>query len=254
MKNASQPFTQITIPSPCREDWTGMELTESGRFCNQCEKSVMDFTHYTDQQLSEYLDRNRHTPICGRIPISKLNKPLEVPPVKYHYKGWWIWAALAGSSLTLQAQMESEMVQVADHNKDIELSIHVEADSGFIHVKGFLEDRGTSERLPFAFIEFKQKSVKCVTDVNGEFVLQIPANLKPDEKIELTISYVGYKTKRIDFVYSQLVALQGSALQLQLDLAENTIIGEIIYIRPPWHKRVWYKVKRIFKHKPREIE
>jgi hypothetical protein len=254
MKNASQPFTQISIPSPCGEDWTGMEVTESGRFCNKCEKSVIDFTHFTDQQLQEYLELNRNTPLCGRIPISKLNKPMDVSPVKHRYKGWWIWAALAGSSLTLQAQVESEMVQVSDYYKDYELSIHVEADTGFIHLKGFLEDRGTSERLPFAFIEVTQKSVKCVTDVNGEFVLEIPANLNPDEKLELTISYVGYKTKRIDFIYSQLVALQGTALQLQLDLAENIIIGEIICVRPPWHKRVWYKVKRVFKRKHHEIE
>lgn len=254
MKNASQPFAQITIPNPCREDWTGMELSEEGRFCGRCAKSVMDFTHFTDQQLQEYLERNRHTPLCGRIPVSKLSKPMEISPVKQRYLGWWIWAALAGSSLSLQAQAGSEMVQVADYNKDIELSIYVEVDTGFIHVKGFLEDQGTSERLPFAIIEVTQKSVKCVTDVNGEFELEIPANLKPDEIIEVTISYVGYKTKRIDFVYSQLIALQGTALQLQMELAEKTIIGEIIYVKLPFHKRVWYKVKRVFKRKPREIE
>ncbi len=253
MKNASQPFAQITIPSPCREDWTEMELTDSGRFCSQCKKSVMDFTHFKDQQLQEYLERNRRAHICGRIPISMLNKPLDLPTVKQRYSGWWVWAALAGSGLTLQAQVEAEMVQVEDQNTDIELSILVEADSGFIHVKGFIEDKVTSERLPFAILDVYRKSFKCVTDVNGEFDLKIPANLKSDEKIDITISYVGYQTKHFDFVFAQLIALEGSALKLQLDLSENIIIGEVIYVRPPWHKRVLYKVKRIFKHKRHEI-
>lgn len=254
MRNTSKSYAQITIPTPCREDWTGMALTESGRFCSQCAKSVMDFTQFTDLQLQEYLEKNRHAPICGRIPISKLNKALDLPPVKQHYNGWWIWAALAGSSLTLQAQVGSDMVQVEDQNKDIELSTHFEADTGFIHVRGFLEDQVTRERLPFAILKAYRNTIHCVTNVNGEFDFKIPANLKPDENIEVTISYVGYKTKRIDFIYSQLIALQGSALQLQLDLAENIIIGEVIYIMPPWHKRFWYKVKRIFKQKRREIE
>jgi hypothetical protein len=254
MKNYSHPLAQITIPNPCREDWTGMELTESGRFCGKCEKSVMDFSLFSDEQLLNYLEQHRHSPICGRIPISKLNKSLEYFPVKQRYSGWWLLSVLAGSGVTLNAQVEPEKVQLADQNTDIELSDSVICDTSFIHVRGFLEDHLTFERLPFAIIEAYGKRVKTFTDVNGEFELKIPANLKQYENFDLTISYVGYQTKRFDYTYAQLNAMQGSALQLQLDLAENTIIGEVICIRAPWHKRVWYKVKRIFKHKPREIE
>lgn len=254
MKNATQPFAKITIPSPCREDWTGMELNDKGRFCGKCAKSVVDFSRFTEQQLQDYLEKNRHSPICGRIPISKLNKPLYLRPVKQRYSGWWIWAALTGSSLSLQAQVESEMVQFAEQNKDIELFDSVINDTSFIHVKGFIADQKSQERLPFATIKAFHNTIQCFTDLNGEFDLKIPADLKPNESIDVTITYVGYQTKRLDFVYSELIAKQNSTIQLELDMLEISMVGMVIYQRPSWHKRVWYRVKRIFKLKRHEIE
>jgi hypothetical protein len=79
MKNITQPLAQIKIPEPCQEDWTGMVLKDDGRFCKNCSKSVIDFSRFTDQQLHEYFETHRNSSICGRIPVSKLNTPFEIP-------------------------------------------------------------------------------------------------------------------------------------------------------------------------------
>ena len=33
----------IQMNMPCEENWNGMEPTEAGRFCNKCQKPVINF-------------------------------------------------------------------------------------------------------------------------------------------------------------------------------------------------------------------
>ena len=42
---------QNTIPSPCTESWDCMTSTKEGRFCQSCEKTVVDFTRMSDAEL-----------------------------------------------------------------------------------------------------------------------------------------------------------------------------------------------------------
>lgn len=35
---------KLKIPSPCPANWAGMTKEEGGRFCDQCEKKVHDFS------------------------------------------------------------------------------------------------------------------------------------------------------------------------------------------------------------------
>jgi hypothetical protein len=43
-----------------------MTPTQQGRFCNKCEKPVVDFTGFTDQQVLQYFLTNPF-PVCGRL-------------------------------------------------------------------------------------------------------------------------------------------------------------------------------------------
>jgi hypothetical protein len=74
-----QPI-QISIPQPCHEDWSKMTPTEQGRFCNSCQKCLVDFTGFTDRQLFEYLNTNKGLKICGRFENIQLDRPINIPP------------------------------------------------------------------------------------------------------------------------------------------------------------------------------
>src|SRR5262245_11001367 len=56
----------VQLNDPCQENWHDMEATQQGRFCNKCEKPVVDFTGFTDQQVLHYFMANPH-PVCGRL-------------------------------------------------------------------------------------------------------------------------------------------------------------------------------------------
>ena len=43
---------QLQIPEPCHESWEKMNPVEQGRFCNSCQKAVIDFTGMSDAQLN----------------------------------------------------------------------------------------------------------------------------------------------------------------------------------------------------------
>jgi hypothetical protein len=247
MKQSTQPFAQIKIPKPCREDWTGMVLKDDGRFCKHCAKSVIDFSGFTDQQLHEYFEQNRNSPICGRIPVSKLNTPFEIPTPKKSFSGWWLLPALAGINLSTYAQTNQQSIeQTAPEQINSTISIE-KSDTNFIRLKGIVSDISTAESLPFAAVQLLPLKVAAHTNFDGEFKLIIPDSMNRQTSYELVITYVGFETLRKQFTSEELIAISTSPLKLELKLAQAIIIGMVIYERPPWHKRLKYRIKRMFK-------
>ena len=42
---------QLEIPEPCNKNWDKMTPFDKGRFCDSCQKAVVDFTGMSDAQL-----------------------------------------------------------------------------------------------------------------------------------------------------------------------------------------------------------
>lgn len=64
----------LRIQKPCQESWDGMLPNSEGRFCGSCQKTVVDFTSYSDQQVKEYfLNKPAGERTCGRF----LNRQLD---------------------------------------------------------------------------------------------------------------------------------------------------------------------------------
>ncbi len=61
---------KITIPTPCHEDWNTMTPNDKGRHCNQCVKTVVDFTTWQPQQILLHMQINKN--VCGRFTEEQL--------------------------------------------------------------------------------------------------------------------------------------------------------------------------------------
>lgn len=68
---------RINIPSPCSEDWDNMNPAAQGRFCTSCQKTVVDFTAMSDNEVKQYLLRNIGQQTCGRFYQQQLQRPLQ---------------------------------------------------------------------------------------------------------------------------------------------------------------------------------
>lgn len=64
---------KITIPKPCHEDWNQMTPEETGRFCNSCAKSVVDFTNMKAPEIQEYFIKNKGQKVCGRFKTEQID-------------------------------------------------------------------------------------------------------------------------------------------------------------------------------------
>jgi len=100
------PSIQISIPQPCHEDWNKMTPLQQGRFCDSCQKCVVDFTEFSDEQLYKFLDFHKGQKICGRFQTIQLNRPINIPhqPHSTLYK----WIIAAGLALVFVAVPEGK--------------------------------------------------------------------------------------------------------------------------------------------------
>lgn len=64
---------KASIPQPCSEDWNAMKIGLHSRFCDSCQKNVMDFTQKSRQEILEYLLENLGKKVCGRITPGQLD-------------------------------------------------------------------------------------------------------------------------------------------------------------------------------------
>ncbi len=65
--------TQIDIKNPCHKNWESLKIGLHSRFCDDCQKNVIDFTNKNKREILEYLLANRTQNVCGRIYRSQLD-------------------------------------------------------------------------------------------------------------------------------------------------------------------------------------
>ncbi|MDG1398393.1 MAG: energy transducer TonB [Polaribacter sp.] len=75
---------KISIPKPCNENWNTMTPKEKGRFCSSCDKTVVDFTEKTNEEIQYYLVENKNQRVCGHFYKKQLDSiVIEIPPITF---------------------------------------------------------------------------------------------------------------------------------------------------------------------------
>lgn len=64
---------KISIPQPCNENWNSMSPNKNGRFCNSCNKTVIDFTKMNNPEIQQYFSENSNNErICGHFKFNQI--------------------------------------------------------------------------------------------------------------------------------------------------------------------------------------
>ena len=58
---------QLSIDEPCHENWDVMTEAEKGRFCNSCQKQVIDFSMMSDREIAQFFKKPSTGSVCGRL-------------------------------------------------------------------------------------------------------------------------------------------------------------------------------------------
>lgn len=57
---------KINILNPCNENWSSMSPNKKGRFCNSCNKTVVDFTKMRNNEIQKFfIENSNNESICG---------------------------------------------------------------------------------------------------------------------------------------------------------------------------------------------
>lgn len=77
-----------------------MDPKTGGRFCNNCQKQVIDFTNKSDEDLRRIVAENDAS-VCGRFRKSQIGEPLAIPEKRIGLSGFFKKAAATAATLAI---------------------------------------------------------------------------------------------------------------------------------------------------------
>ncbi len=78
----------MEIEKPCSENYKNMFKSRHGSYCQVCEKMVVDFTRYTNEDLKKYFVEHKQEATCGRFKITQIKTNNNFTNQIYHLEKW----------------------------------------------------------------------------------------------------------------------------------------------------------------------
>ncbi len=241
----------LTNLKKCSQVWEEMTPNDKGRICGKCKNTIIDFRNLTDKEVAE-IHVFTEGRVCGvynkeqfelKLPKRKRNR------LKSIYIG--LIGMLFSPSLIGQEngnpvkteQTEIDYDKVKQEARAVSKSQEIKKDS--IVISGRLTDEA-GEKLIYANVHIKGTRIGTTSDSNGFYHLNITEQIDSVDQIALVFSYTGYTTEE------RIIEKGKIKEQRELNvtfLYEAQLINFGVVTRRPFHKRVWYGIKNIFRRK-----
>lgn len=195
---------QLNIAEPCHENWQNMTPQEQGRFCGSCQKTVVDFTMMSDQEVLNYFLKTDHN-VCGRFADDQLNKDLKITEKKKRFSWAYVWNILVATFLITKADAQvkdkpEKPVEIVNEDRKIMGKIayvhtaNVKPAALLIEMRGMVLDEKNNQPIIGASIRIKGIGGGCMADTTGKFSLKV----EKKEGMVLEFSAIGYETQTLD--------------------------------------------------------
>lgn len=210
-------YLKLEIHNACHENWHSMLPEEQGRFCQSCNKKVIDFTSMNDWELTQYFQQTVGT-LCGRFMSNQLNRDLIIPRKPQPWIKYFFQATLPAFLLSLKSASQTTKVEYPIHVSPQQKTLeNTNTKTATITVEGHLRDE-ENKNIPYASIMLKGTKRGVQADSTGKFIfkdLSAPATL--------IISCIGYMTQEIQ--------VQPEQKNLVFTMQTSTVLmGEVITV------------------------
>lgn len=230
-----EPLFYLQIPKPCHESWQQMTPNERGRFCGQCQKTVVDFTTMTDGEVLDTLQAATGN-TCGRFLAQQLERPLQPNHLQ---RSWlrvkWFWAALLSGALF------ANRANAQKASYDDTVVVTVTKSRAEVVTMGFVSKsvpapilvvgQVTDERgLPLAGVTvmIEGTTVGTTTNAVGMYELRVK---EPGKKVQLQFSSVGYMPVQQQINITPFSADHIYQQNVQFTQVHMVIAGEVVVVR-----------------------
>lgn len=226
----------LRIDEPCNENWASMTPNEQGRYCDSCQKSVIDFTHLTDNEILKMISANPNG-LCGQFRESQLNR--KVVETKLSGKNSKLNALVAGIMVatgagTVSAQSTDTttyhpIVVIDEKHPTGPVCIRtITNETREVVVNVIVMDSLNNIPLRNAFVYLPGSDVRVVTDSTGHATLTIPDSLA-NETITVMVQRSGFERKTISVDSS---VRSSTPFIVQLIEEERKFMGKPAFYKP----------------------
>jgi hypothetical protein len=157
----------ISVLNPCHESWVDMSPVEKGRFCQSCQKHVLDFSEMDDQQLISAISKIKG-PVCGRYRSDQLDRRIvnTVNSGQSFFPGVILSTLLAAIVPSVKANQVTPQMELSENKSNSLLK-----DTTGAYIEGKVTDR---EATTAAVIQLKGTACQTTADSSGYFRLILP--------------------------------------------------------------------------------
>jgi CarboxypepD_reg-like domain/Secretion system C-terminal sorting domain len=97
---------QLTIATPCHENWDNMTPVQQGKFCGSCQKQVVDFSNMSDRQVAEFFKKPSTGSVCGRFMTDQLDRAIEIPRKRIPWLKYFFQFAIPAFLVSIKASAQ----------------------------------------------------------------------------------------------------------------------------------------------------
>lgn len=243
INNASMSKSiSLSIPIPCHEKWNTFTPTSKGGFCSSCQKEVIDFTSWSEDELKTYFKKGQEN-TCGKFMPAQLttysrrsdnNKSIH-------------WLPMSALSLLLflsSREAKAQEVKVPQH-KTIMLGKVIneqsKSDTAVKKITGIVYNETGITPLAGVNIMLKGTEIGTSTDNEGKFSLTID---DPSHNDTLQFSLIGYHLiERSIFSQNNFTILMNP--EFDIPGLMGSTAGCIVVRRFP--RNIWWRIKNMFR-------
>ena len=249
----------LQIPEPCHENWAEMTPSEQGRFCQNCQKIVVDFSKMSDRDLTQWFVALAGERVCGRVNPKQLNRSFscvtQSKSTFYQRTAILVSGLFFATSAYGQDYKPTEITTKGDtilvHPPQYAEPLKTEKKARIL--RGVvLDERG--EPLPSVQITVKGTKISEITDFDGLLKIVLTNDFDKTEKIQLAAQLVGFES------VEKTINLKGQnsldKIEIRLEDSHMLLGGMIITeIKPQtFFGKVGHAIKKPFKKLGRAIK
>jgi hypothetical protein len=233
----------LSIPKPCHENWSNFQQTSQGGFCSQCQKEVIDFTTWTEDQIKAYFIQHTGS-TCGRFKKTQLKNYTQQKPRSRSPWQTWPVPVLGLSLLLWTGEAEAQQLRTDTTERVMSLGEVSAKQVNFTSssvVKGKVLSADDEMPLPGVRVTLKGTTLETLTDTDGMFSLTIN---NPSPADTIVVSFIGYMTQEVPVFRRDAVTV----------VLSNEVVGDLevvvaggVMARHTWAPRtLWWRIKRLF--------
>ncbi|MBC7914479.1 MAG: carboxypeptidase-like regulatory domain-containing protein [Pyrinomonadaceae bacterium] len=187
-----------------------MAENNNGKFCDSCQKNVIDFSTMSDNDIIKTIHTKKGE-ICGRLDKQQINRALISA---HHHNSRPIPYKIIASLFLLNSLDTVEAKEYVPIEKVLNIStlkqnnfitkfIRPKTDTATRTVCGIVKDAKDQQPLIGVSVNIKGTSLQSTANIRGKFNLNIPAKL-PKKGIVLQVSRLGYRSQEIIITKKEL--------------------------------------------------